>query len=71
MTTAPELEVIERSSEPESTDAGGHIWPRRKQQVSLRRIAEGIGICTQVKARIMGIEMKGQDIAPDSPMPTG
>lgn len=56
--TAAELGVVERSSEPESIGAECHIWPWRKQQVSVGRTKEDSGICMQVKSRIMSTEMK-------------
>ena len=56
--TAAELGVVERSSEPESRGAECHIWPWRKQQVSVGRTEEDSCICMQVKSRIMSTEMK-------------
>lgn len=53
-----ELGVTGRSSEPESIDTGHHIWPWMRLQVSFWRTTGSNGICTLVKARIMGTEVK-------------
>lgn len=50
-----ELGAVGRRSEPEFIDAGHRIWPWIRPQVSFWRTT---GICTLVKARIMGTETK-------------
>ena len=57
MKTATELEV-ERSSEPESIDPSCHIWPWRKQQMSVGRTAEDSAFAPQIKPALVAQMVK-------------
>ena len=56
--TATELEVVERSSEPESTDSSCHIWPWKKQQMNVGRTAEDSAFAPQIKSALVAQMVK-------------